>query len=126
LRQIDLGARLAFLTDEMRTVLNARLRVMNERMMPHSLAIMLGVERAEALLLVTVLSTEGICQNRLLIYHSCEPGTPLASIPFGIGFPNLPWTCPNCDDVVQDLTDLRFDLEAEVINPVELAHYDNR
>ena len=124
LRQVDLGSRLAFLTAEMQTRLNARLQIKSERMMPHSLAIMLGVEQADALLLVVVLSTEGICRNRLLIYHSCEPGMPLASIPFGIGFPNLPWTCPNCEELVYNLAELRFDLETEVIEPTELIHHD--
>ena len=88
--------------------------------MPHSLAISLGVSFPQAMAILAVLGSEGVCANRLLIYHNCEPGVPFGSVPFGAGFPTLPWICPNCESEVEDYSELAFDVEAVTAHSVEL------
>ena len=121
LRKLQLEGRLAFLTPQVRGTLNEKLSALDERVMPHSLAILLGIDYSEALLLLTILGKEGVCRNRLLIYHNCEPDVPIGSIPFGSGYPNLPFVCRNCDAAIEDLNELSYDLESTVIIPAELV-----
>ena len=111
---------MAFLNPEARDKLNERLRVKDERLMPHALAILLGIEYSESIALLADLKSAGVCENRLLIYHLCELGVPGGSIPYGIGFPELPWFCPLCEKQVENYEELAFDFEAIVTNPSEL------
>lgn len=89
------------------------------RVMPHELAISLGTTRPEALAVITVLETEGLLKNKLLIYHECAPEVIAGAIPFGIGFPDLPWFCPLCEEIVEDYRELSFDVMAIANDPIE-------
>lgn len=120
-RNLQLGQRLTFLTPQMKSRLSAILSELDEKLMPHSVAILLGIEYSEALLLLAVLGREGVCSNRLLVYHNCEPAVPAGSIPFGRGYPKMPWRCRHCEQEVEDLDELSFDLEAVVVDTAELT-----
>ena len=93
--------RLNFLSSEQKTQLSQRFRSAREGIMPHQLAVSVGLKYAEALAILTVLEADGVCRNQLLIYHVCEPEIPADSIPYGTGFPKLPWACPSCGEVVE-------------------------
>jgi hypothetical protein len=41
------------------------------------------------------------------------------AIPFGIGFPNLPYVCPNCEKVIESYKELSFDSIALTTEPIE-------
>lgn len=47
--------------------------------------------------------------HELLIYH-CDRTKPGGAIVFGIGFPQLPWTCPTCGKTVTEMEDLNFNV----------------
>lgn len=79
--------------------------------MPHVLAIDLDLTAAHGLAVINIIHDEGAAQVALVIYHRCEPDLPAGYMPFGQGFPDLPWHCPICEDEVTEIIDLRFDIE---------------
>lgn len=86
--------------------------------MPHELAVSLGLKLSQAYAILIVLGSSGLCNNRLLIYHICTE-TPVGSIPFGIGFPPLPWVCPECGQTIESRDEMSFDLMAVADEPIE-------
>lgn len=62
------------------------------------------------LMSVVMQEANGLCENYLQIYHKCNPDVPVDAIPFGQGFPTLPWTCPLCGKKVEDYTEMSFDI----------------
>lgn len=109
---------LKFLSNEQKAELNKKF---SERTtaMPHELAVRLGITYAEALTIIALLEADGLCQNQLLIYHNCDPDVLLDAIPYGIGFPNLPWTCPECKEEVESYDELSFDIMAIASEAIE-------
>ena len=83
--------------------------------MPHQIAVQLGVELHKALLLISVLSDKHISNAHLLIYHKCDNSKFVDAIPFGTGFPALPWTCPDCEEEVNSYSELSFDVMSKII-----------
>lgn len=115
-----LKGNLDFLTKKQKVELSEHLKV-STTAMPHQLAVRLGIEHSKALAILSVLEAQGLCEMKLLIYHNCEPEFPVGAIPYGEGFPNLPWTCPNCEESVDDYDELSFDLMAEFKQQIELV-----
>lgn len=111
---------LEFLSDKHKAELSKRLKEWTT-VMPHQLAVWLGIEYSEALAVLSVLEAEGLCEMKLLIYHECEPEVPVGAITYGKGFPNLPWTCPNCEESVDNYDELSFDLIAEFKQQIEFV-----
>lgn len=87
--------------------------------MPHQLAVQVGITYSEALTILAVLDADGLWKNKLLIYHKCEPDVPADAIPYGQGFPDLPWHCPLCEEDVEDYDDLLFDVMADASEAIE-------
>ncbi|MCP6762364.1 MAG: hypothetical protein NHB32_27265 [Fischerella sp. CENA71] len=104
--------RLDFLSDKQKTELSRHFMKAGTTAMPHQLAVQLGIEYSEALAILTVLEAEGLCEIGLLIYHNCDPETIAGEIPFGQGFPELPWECPLCEESVESYDELSFDFIA--------------
>jgi hypothetical protein len=50
------------------------------------------------------------CEINLVIYCKCDPDYPSGSIPFGRGFPNVPWFCRKCGKVTENLDELMYDI----------------
>jgi hypothetical protein len=121
MRSITVDLALDFMTPSLKERLNERLRAPGEQLMPHFLAVYLGIEYSQSLTVLAVLKARGICRNRLLIYHNCTPGVPVGSVPYGAGFPQLPWACPLCERTLTSYEELRFDLEAIIVEPVEIT-----
>ncbi len=111
---------LDFLSEKHKAELSKQLKAWTT-VMPHQLAVWLGIEYSEALAVLSVLEAQGLCEMKLLIYHNCEPEVPVGAIPYGKGFPNLPWTCPNCDKSIDNYDELSFDLMAEFKQPIEFV-----
>jgi hypothetical protein len=88
--------------------------------MPHELAVYLGIKRSQADAILIALDARDLCDMRLLIYHNCSDAH-VDSIQFGIGFPSLPWICPECGQEIRSYDDLNFDLMALVPEPVEFV-----
>jgi hypothetical protein len=110
--------RLGFLSSQQKAKLNRKFRSPNKKVMPHELAVSLGIELSQAYAIIIALGSAGLSENRLLIYHTCTD-VEVGSIPFGIGFPPLPWNCPECGKVIEDRDEMSFDLMAIVSNPIE-------
>jgi hypothetical protein len=113
--------RLGFLSDNHKAELSKHFMTASTNVMPHQLAVLLGIEYSDAIAILAVLEAEGLCEMKLLIYHNCEPDVPVDAIPYGKGFPDLPWTCPNCDMVLENYDELSFDLMAISKQPIEFV-----
>jgi hypothetical protein len=109
---------LNFLSSEQRKQLTRHFRNSPETAMPHQIAVLLGITYSKALIILTALETEGFSKNKLLIYHICTEEF-VDAIPFGIGFPNLPYVCPNCEKVIESYKELSFDSIALTTEPIE-------
>ena len=112
--------RLGFLSSEQKTELSRYFKEPSETAMPHQLAVRLGIEYSDALAILSVLEAEGLCEITLLIYHICAE-VPVAAIPFGKGFPNLPWVCLHCEEIVVDYKYLSFDVIAKATEAIEFV-----
>lgn len=86
--------------------------------MAHQLANILGTDWGKGISVITVLNTKELVDIKLLIYHQCDPGTPVDAYPLNEGFPHLPWYCEDCDTEVENYSELDFDLLA-VVKKVE-------
>lgn len=113
--------RLGFLSDHQKAELSKYFMTASTNVMPHQLAVLLGIEYSDAIAILAVLEAEELCEMKLLIYHNCEPDIPVDAIPYGIGFPDLPWTCPNCESIVESYDELSFDLMAISKQPIEFV-----
>jgi len=113
--------RLGFLSDHHKPELSRHFMTASTNAMPHQLAVLLGIEYSDAIAILAVLEAEGLCEMKLLVYHNCEPDVPAGAIPYGIGFPDLPWTCPHCGSVVENYNELSFDLMAISKQPIEFV-----
>jgi hypothetical protein len=89
------------------------------RLMPHQIAHAVGINYWQALGIVVATESAEAAKLLLLIYHSCEPDIPVASGPYGVGLPSLPWLCPNCGEEVETYNDLGFDFEAELLADID-------
>ncbi|MEH1813192.1 MAG: hypothetical protein V7K26_27670 [Nostoc sp.] len=103
---------LDFLSEKQKAELSKYFMTASTTTMPHQLAVQLGIKYSNALALLADLEAEGVCEMKLLIYHNCEPDVPAGAIPYGIGFPDLPWICPHCESIVENYDELSFDLMA--------------
>ena len=108
---IAIRSRLSFLMSSHTEVLNKRFANEGERVMPHVLAIDLGLTAAHGVAVINILYDEAVAEVFLVVYHACEPDVPAGYLPYGQGFPALPWPCPICEEDVEDTGELRFDIE---------------
>lgn len=117
---LDVSSRLRFLNGSIVAELNRMLLRPGTSIMPHVLSIQLGIDYAGGLAIITILTSEGLCDTRILIYHSCEPDLTVGEIELRLGLPALPWRCPNCERFVESYSELRFDVEAVTLDTVEV------
>lgn len=83
--------------------------------MAHQLAVIIGIDWASGISIISVLHAKNIIDVELLIYHKCDEfEMPVGSYQFGKGFPPLPWYCEECDTEVENYSDLDFDLLAVI------------
>ena len=93
----------------------------DSNMMPHQLAAILGLKYSTALVVLTLLGLSDRTKSSLLIYHNCDKSVAAGAIPYGTGFPKLPWHCPLCEDDVEDYSELSFDVMVTAIEPIEFV-----
>lgn len=110
--------RLAFLSERHKSLLSDHFRKPLQTAQPRELAIKLGVEYSQAIAILAVLSADELCQNWLLIYHTCSE-TFVARTPLSAGMPPLPYVCPYCEITIYEYDELQFDVMAETEIPVE-------
>lgn len=48
--------------------------------------------------------------HELQIFHGCNLSEPVATMPFGVGFPDTPWACPWCGLIVWDSAELLYNV----------------
>ena len=89
--------------------------------MPHEVSGPLGISYGEAVSILTALQISGLTQNYILIYHSCEPDLVMMYRNFESGFPSLPLVCENCQEEVEDNSDLSFGLMAISNSPIQFV-----
>lgn len=118
--RLECGDKLGFLSLAQRQKLSRFFDEPETRAMPHQLAALLGVQYHFALLIFTIMKDNNLCELKLLIYHTCEQA-PIAALPYGRGFPDIPWSCPHCELEVKSLEELSFDIMAIVADAVEFV-----
>lgn len=111
--------KLDFLSRRQKLKLSKFFKEPEKNAMPHQLAVLLGIRYSHALLILTILEANGFIKNHLVIYHICDPEIPAGAIPYGTGFPKLPWSCSLCERVVESYDELTFDLMGKTFEPVE-------
>ena len=112
---------LDFLSGDQKGSLSKKFRSSEQKVMPHEIASPLGLKYSEALAILTVLQAEGFCQNLLLTYHNCEPDIPIKATPFEEGIPKLPFICESCQELIQDINELSFDVMALLRSAIEFV-----
>jgi hypothetical protein len=120
MNQFTCDVRLNFLDASQKTKLSKKFRNPNSKVMPHELVVSLRVKLPQAYAVVIALGSSGLCSNRLLIYHNCSEAS-VGSIPFGIGFPTLPWICRECGESIEDYNEMSFDVIAVAKEPIEFV-----
>jgi len=116
---ITCAGQLDFLSAEQKAKLTKRFKSVKIGVMPRQIAVSLGMKRDEALAVVTILEANGLCENRLLIYHVCEPDTIADWVPLREGFPNRPWYCPLCEESIEEDSELSFDIMSLPFEAIE-------
>ena len=104
--------RLSFLSEVQLSQLKQHFTEPQTTAMPHQIAVMLGITYSQALCVLAVLESSGVTDNFLLVYHNCSEA-PVGTISYGLGFPQMPWRCPNCENKVESLGELSFDVLAK-------------
>ncbi|GBO52510.1 hypothetical protein APA_179 [Pseudanabaena sp. lw0831] len=107
------------LDDYQKLLLSKHFSQAGSNMMPHQLAASLGLKYSTALLILTLLGLSERTKSSLLIYHNCDPSVPAGAIPYGTGFPKLPWHCSLCEEEVEDYSELSFDVRVTALDPIE-------
>lgn len=118
---VGYNLRLAFLDPGQRDELAAFLRESSRLFMPHELANLLGATYEISWAIIAELHSSGACEAWLVIYHRCEPDVIAGKVPFGRGYPPLPWACPLCEQEVESYDELLFDVIARTKAPT-FAH----
>lgn len=101
------------------------LQAVDSNLQPHQLVTAAGVSYGSALAILACLGQEGLADNQLVVYHLACSESPVEFLPFGAGFPTLPWHCPNCEELVEQLEDLTFDVQAHVSVAVRIDGSDS-
>ena len=117
----DCKNKLYFLSDGQKADLNRHFNKSGVTAMPHQLAARLGIPLSDALIIIAILESHGLSKNKLLIYHQCEPEVIAGAMPYGEGFPNLPWKCPHCGEEVDSYDELDFDIMAIAHDRIEFT-----
>lgn len=112
--------RLSFLSEVQLNQLKLHFSEPQTTAMPHQISVRLGISHSQALCVLSVLESSGVTDNFLLVYHSCSEA-PVGTIPYGLGFPQMPWHCPECEDTVSSLDQLSFDLLAKSNDFLEIS-----
>ncbi|WP_019500786.1 hypothetical protein [Pseudanabaena sp. PCC 6802] len=112
---------LELLNDDQKELLSSHFSEVGSNIMPHQLAAKLGLKYSEALAILTILSSSESTESSLLIYHNCDPEVAAGAIPYGTGFPKLPWHCPLCDKDVEDYSELFFDVMVKALDKIEFV-----
>ena len=107
-----------FLTPEKKAFLNEKFRVGNIRVMPHELSGPLNISYSDAIAILTFLQAAKLSRSYIIVYHKCEPDLAIETIPFEEGFPSVPWFCSNCQETVEDLDELSFNIMAVSKEPI--------
>lgn len=116
--QLNIATQFSFLPDKARVKL-ATLQANHpgkQQWMMHELCNYLGIDPAKGLLVFRALEAAGVAKHYLLVYH-CEE-TFIAKLPFAKGFPTLPLECPECQNEIERLSELRFDSMVVLTGPV--------
>ncbi|ANV85539.1 hypothetical protein AWQ21_04550 [Picosynechococcus sp. PCC 7003] len=81
--------------------------------MPHEITNKLSITYEKALAFLLACELYNFAKVYLLVYHLCEPDKYIKAIPFHLGIPKLPFVCENCDEEIEDISELSFDVIAQ-------------
>lgn len=109
------------LNNSQKLLLSKHFSKVGSNMMSHQLAVILGLKYSTALVVLTLLGLSERTKSSLLIYHNCDRSVPAGAIPYGTGFPKLPWRCSLCEDEVENYSELSFDVMVTALEPIEFV-----
>lgn len=108
-----LAKALQFLSSSQKCELE-NLLLSRDSLMPHEIANQLSITYEQALAFLLACELYGFAEVYLLIYHSCEPDKYIDAIRFKSGIPDLPFICENCEEEVETIDELSFDILASL------------
>ena len=104
---------LPFLTEDQLLGLVRFIESQPKNFMAHELSLKLNMEWSKSMSTISVLWAKKLVDVFLLIYHDCDSSLPVETVEYGKGLPQLPWTCPNCKSLVNNFSEINFDLMAK-------------
>lgn len=93
-----------------------------KKFMNHVLGNAVAISYTKALAIMLALYDDGLAELSVQVFHKCEEH-PVAQFDIqqqGIVV-SLPWECPECERVVRDEGELRYDWECMLTEPVEVV-----
>ena len=108
-----------FLNSRQKSFLSLKFSQAKAKIMPHEIAAPIGISYAEAVAILAALQAARLCQNYIVVYHSCEPDYTVEYIPLERGFPNDNWICPNCQEELENLNELSFGILSVSCSSIE-------
>ena len=118
MRDFNCEGVLDFLTSEKKSLLNEKFGTGKVNIMPHEISGPLSISNSDAIAILNLLYAENLSRNYLAIYHICEPDLLIETVPFEQGFPSIPWFCSNCQEIVEDINELSFNIVAVTEKPI--------
>jgi hypothetical protein len=87
---------------------------------PARLRIEAGLKREVACSLLLGIFEEGQADLSFLVYHDCSEH-PVNERKYIDGFQPVPWRCPECEQLVTNENELRYELRAILRAPIEFG-----
>jgi hypothetical protein len=99
----------------------------NKAIAVEKIASLLNCNYDEALAIAIKLEESAFVENfSLIVYHRCNLERIADSLPYGVGFPNLPFFCPLCNKHIVDLGELSFDILMELSDRAKISEKEKK
>ena len=85
--------------------------------MPHQIAGWAGMSLTQATALVHSLYLQGLGELHLCVFHTCEE-FPVDERRLEDGKPTLPWTCPECEELIENEGELGYGQAIVTTGPI--------
>lgn len=67
------------------------------------------IDYSTAFVVLVFLRIHKLNEQKIVLYHNCDPFTPAGYRALSEGFPVMPWRCPLCDEDIEDEQELLYE-----------------
>lgn len=107
------------LTLHQKNLLSQKLNSSGVKIMPHEISNLINISKIDAIAILSTLQASGLSKNYIALYHDCEPDYAVQYMAFEYGFPSMPWTCSNCQDIIYNIDEISFGLVSIIKTPIQ-------